>query len=246
MYASAPNNMNEKKEKKLIIISGGNGYLGSAVAKKFTESEWTVATLSRNKDTANPLSYACDITDDASVASAVKSIVDTHGLIHACVHAASEAVDGKTKLLDVPPAIFDTQISIAVKGAFIFAKTAIPYMTQGSAFIGITSALIEPGVTLSPMGAYISAKYALRGFLRSLAPEVNSQGIRVYAVAPGYLPGGLNRGIPEALITFLGKKSGAGDAKVEDVAEMVRQICIDESSFPTGTSISIPGGAQSL
>jgi NAD(P)-dependent dehydrogenase (short-subunit alcohol dehydrogenase family) len=70
--------------------------------------------------------------------------------------------------------------------------------------------------------------------------------VRVYAVAPGFLPGGLNKGLPDAIIKFLGKKSGAGDSTPEDVADVVLKICTEPAFYASGSSISIPGGISPL
>lgn len=236
--------MNEKN-KPLAIISGGTGYLGSAVASCLKEKGWIVASIGRS-DTTDPLSFRSDITDEAEVQKTVTTIVDSYGPIDACIHAAAVPVDAKTPVLSLPAGSFDEQINIAVRGAFLLAKSAIPHMKEGSAFIGVTSALIEPDVALSRMGSYVTAKYALRGFLRTLASEVSVQKVRVYAVAPGFLPGGLNKGIPEAILKFLGKKSGAGDSTAEEVAEVIGKICTEPTAYVPGSSISVPGTSHPL
>ena len=82
------------------------------------------------------------------------------------------------------------------------------------------------------------AKYALRGFLRALSAEAKQT--RVYAVAPGYMAGGLNAGIPGAVLSFLANKSGAGVAERDDVASLVVELCTRPNAYPSGSSITVP------
>ena len=237
--------MSENNNKPLAVISGGSGYLGTAIRAALERKGWVVVTLGKTKS-EDLISFLCDITNEAETLSTINHIVSVYGNINACIHAATAPVSSKVGIDSMTVESFDSQINVAAKGAFLFAKAALPNMGKDSAFIGITTALIEPGTSLQPMGAYITAKYALRGFLRSLSEEVRLKNIRVYAVAPGFLPGGLNKGIPEAVLKFLGKKSGAGDAKIEDVVSVIEKICTEPSAYPQGSSITIPGKINPL
>lgn len=222
----------------LAVISGGTGYLGSAVRDALTTSGWRVAVLGRHLDESD-LEYRCDITIEEEVLSAVKKITNRYGAIAACIHAAAPAIDNKA-VLTLTPEAFNAQMDTAARGAFLLAKAALPYMSEQGAFIGITTKLIESGTSIFPMGSYILAKYALRGFLRILANETRSKGIRVYAVAPGFLPGGLNKDMPESVINLLAAKSGIGKTSAKDIADLIKKLCANEAGFPSGSSIALP------
>ena len=127
----------------------------------------------------------------------------------------------------------------SVRAAFLLAKEVAGHMQKNAAFIGITTHAIEPGV-LQPHGAYIPAKYALRGFLRALSAETKESGIRVYAIAPGFLPGGLNKDIPQSIQDFLAQKSGTDQTSVRDIATLARELCVGDTRFPSGSSIAFP------
>ena len=224
----------------LAIISGGNGYLGSVIADTIAGAGWRVVILARTlSKEASTESYECDITDPDSVARVIKTITDTYGVIQACIHTASPRL-ARTRILDTDLESFDSHIATAIRGAYLLARATVPHMSIGAAFIGITTTAIESGKSPSPLGSYIPAKYALRGFLRVLSSEVQSAGIRVYAVAPGFLPGGLNRDIPQKVVDFLTSKSDAGVASPDDIAEIIKEICINPEAIPSGSSISFP------
>jgi len=226
--------------KKVAVLTGGTGYVGSAIAAELKKLGWEVAILARNISV--PEGYTCDIGDEQSVHAAIKSVVEKYGTIHACIHAASAPIDQKNKMMTrVEVGDIDLHLRTTVRGAWLLTKTALPHMQPGSCFIGITTTLIEPGTSLPPLGGYILAKYALRGFLRTLAAEVKGIGIRVYAVAPGFMFGGLNQGIPDNVVSLLAQKSGAGVTSSGDVAKLIAQLCDTPSSFDNGVSITLPG-----
>ena len=226
--------------KPLAIISGGTGYLGGAIMESLLRAGWRVVSLSRaaSKDSTIE-SYKCDITDEVSVEKTIGIITDKYGPIQACIHAASPKLS-RTKLAETPLESFDAHIAVSVRGAFLLARASLPHMKEGSTYIGITSSVIEQDKLLPPLGSYISAKYALRGFLRVLSSEVTPQNIRVYAIAPGFLKGGLNRDVPGKIIDFLSSKSDSGFASIEDIADIVKNICVNPGAIPSGSSISYP------
>lgn len=224
-------------KKPLAIISGGSGYMGSAISAALRNAGWNVAALNRSARKEEG-AYQCDITDPVQVQEAIQKITKRYGDISACVHAASPRIVNKP-LLETDVESFELPVRIAVRGAFLLAKEVIPQMKAGSAFIGITSKFIEPEIAVPPAGSYVTAKYGLRGFLRTLTSEVRAKNIRVYAVAPGVLPGGLNDGVSPAMINFLASKSRAGTVAVEEVAALVQKLCTVPDAYPTGSSIAI-------
>jgi len=224
---------NDMKE-QIAIIAGGTGFIGKVIAGALKRSGWKVVTLSRRGGGESDLK--CDITDENAAREVIRSIADTYGTIDACIHSAAVKIDSK-----------DTsgmQTSVALLGAKNLAAAALPHMAEGSAFIAITTKLIEPGIKTMPTGDYLSAKSALRGYLRELARSAGN--IRVYAVAPGFIAGGLNEGIPVAFLEMFAKKTGAGMTTAEAVADIVKKICIDVAAYKPSSSIAIPGEVTAL
>ncbi len=228
--------MQHVREKSVAVVSGGEGYLGSAIGRALTEKGWKVFSLGRHAKGED--SYQCDVTSEDEVRECIERITNQHGSIRACIHAATAGLE-KKPLLTLDAVSFDASLAVAVRGAFLLAKFALEHMHEDSAFIGITTKLIERGVSLPPTGSYVTGKYALRGFLRSLSVEARPQKIRVYAVAPGFLPEGLNRDTPAPIVSLLAKKSGAGRSDVEEVAALVTRLCIERDAYPAGSSITL-------
>lgn len=230
--------MENASTQPVAIVSGGSGYLGSAIVKCLEARGWQVAALGRTH--RGNASHACDITNERDVATAIAGILKTYGRIDACIHAAAApTLPTPKKLLDLEVAEYTDHLAVAAHGAFLLAKYAAPHLPQDGTFIGITSALIEAGATPPPLGPYLPSKYALRGFLRALASEARA--IRVYAVAPGYMRGGLNKDLPDAALALFARKTGAGETSAEEVAEKVAAMCLGEDTPQSGVSITIPG-----
>lgn len=235
----------DTQPKPLAIISGGTGYLGTAIAGELKHAGWKVAMLSKSAPRSNGEVYKCDVSNEEDVRAVLSEIRAAHGLIAACIHAASPPLERKP-ILSVSTASFDAALNTSVRAAFLLAREMAEHMADNAAFIGITTHAIEPG-TLQPHGAYIPAKYALRGFLRALSAETKESGIRVYAIAPGFLPGGLNKDMPQPIQDFLAQKSGTSQTSVRDIAILARELCVGDTRFPSGSSIAFPSlGASPL
>ncbi len=238
-YKCAMNNMNTgNHSKSLAVVSGGTGYLGTAIATELKNAGWRVVSLSKSASKSNDEVYTCDIANEKDVREAIASITKIHGPLSACIHAASPPLE-RIPILSVPTASFDAALNTNARAAFLLAREMAEHMAENAVFIGITTHAIEPG-TLQPHGAYIPAKYALRGFLRALSAETKKSGIRVYAVAPGFLPGGLNKGIPKTIQDFFARKSGTDSESPKEIATLIRRLCVGDTKFPPGSSIAFP------
>lgn len=232
--------MSKNQKGQLAVVSGSTGHVGSAIAVCLRDAGWRVVGLTHDKTHAGDDVYVCDVADAAAVESTIERIIREHRSIEACIHAAAAPIENKP-LMHTAVESFDTSLMTAVRGAFLLAKSVVPHMQKHAAFIGITSKLIESEAELMPMGAYIPAKYALRGYLRALAADTKSLGIRVYAVSPGFIAGGLNQNVPKPILELLARKSGVGETSAEEVARVVTEICIHPDVYPPSSSISIPG-----
>ncbi len=229
--------MNNETKKPLAVISGGTGYIGSAVAEELKHRGWQVAILSRKaNDNANFPLYICDITDEQQVGKAIAAITAAQGTISACIHAAATPLDRKA-LLSTSLDSFTGSVDASLRGGFLLAKAVVPHVSHGASFIGITTEALDaqkPGA----MGSYLVAKHALRGLLRVLAGELAGKSISVYAVAPGFLPGGLNGDLPPAVMEFLKKKDDKMQSP-EDVAGLIADICEQPDTFSAGSSVNV-------
>ena len=90
---------------------------------------------------------------------------------------------------------------------------------------------------------YAASKAGIIGFTKALAKELGPRGVRVNAVAPGYIDTELTEGLPEDLRGFLLQNTPLGRLGTpRDVATAVRFLCSDEASFVTGEIMLVDGG----
>jgi NAD(P)-dependent dehydrogenase (short-subunit alcohol dehydrogenase family) len=115
----------------------------------------------------------------------------------------------RKKLIDTDSEDFEAQFGAGVRGGFAFFQTLGRIMRshQSGGLVGITSEAVDqdyPGA----MGAYVPAKYAMRGMLRTLKAELEPFGVRVHEVAPPFLPVGMNRDLPSRPFELMEEKKG--------------------------------------
>ena len=227
-------------DKPVAVITGGSGYLGGAICEALVRRGWNAASLSRRASTASGTdSYICDITKRTDVDAAISRIAGKYRRIDACIHAAAAPIERKP-LSQASPAALEAGMRTALDGASSLAHAALPHMRKGSVFIGITTEAIDSPAPSASLDGYISAKRALRGFLGALSHEAKD--IRVYAAAPGFLPGGLNSDLPKAMREMLADAEGS---TVEAAAEAIAAICAEPDRFPAGSTIRVPSGIAS-
>ncbi len=230
---------------RTALVTGASGLLGAHFARVLAEAGAQVVMAARRVDamaeTAAAIGarvVALDVTDDASVRSAF----DAAGPVQVLVNNAGIAV---TKpLLAQTAADFDQVLDVNLRGCFLVATEAARRMAQtgGGSIINIASILGEriiPGVA-----GYTAAKAGLLHLTRQMAVELARHGIRVNAIAPGYVASDINR-------DFFG--SEAGQAMVrripqrrlgtpDDLTGALLLLASDASRHMTGSTITVDGG----
>lgn len=226
-------------DNKVAVISGGTGYVGSAVALKLAADGMIVALVYNNASDkeveailgglpgSGHKAYRCDITDALAVSGVVENIEDELGPIYACIHTAGEKPDRK-KLYLTSSDDFRRQFEVNVFGSFNFISVCAARLKghEEGVIVGITTAGVVSESSISGLGAYVPAKYALQGILAMLKAELTQYGVRVYSVAPGFMAGGMNNGLPKAFVDIVKDKSPTKSlATASLVAEKVSLLC---------------------
>ncbi|MCF7676250.1 MAG: SDR family oxidoreductase [Akkermansiaceae bacterium] len=154
-----------------LVITGGSGGLGSAIAEAFRNPQWNIAAPGRRE---------LDVADPAAIAAFFSNLP-----VDLLVCAAG--LTGEQPLARLPESIWDEVLAVNFTGAAACARAVLPGMiARGSGhllFVSSFSALHPPpGLT-----AYATAKAALLGLTRDLAARHGAQGVRVNAILPGFL-----------------------------------------------------------
>jgi NAD(P)-dependent dehydrogenase (short-subunit alcohol dehydrogenase family) len=180
---------------------------------------------------------ALDVTDPAAVEREIAYCIDTYGQLDALVNNAGRAVLGATELL--PMADFRLSMEVNFFGVVALTQAALPHLrTSGGRLLTISSV---GGVVGQPFNdAYCAAKFAVEGFLESLAPVAAALGVRVVIVEPGAVASEFvaNVGRPTAddgpyaplLAAYLERTAGAfaNAQSADDVAALLVELLMDE------------------
>jgi NAD(P)-dependent dehydrogenase (short-subunit alcohol dehydrogenase family) len=172
----------------VVLITGASSGIGHAVASAFAAKDFEVFGTSRNPQRTDPIAgvelVPLDVTDAASVAAAVATVVQRAGRIDILVNNAGSGVFGAAEESSDAQAqeLFDTNFFGLVR----LTREVLPHLrAQGSGrIINVGSVL---GFLPAPYGAlYAASKHAVEGYSESLDHETREFGVRVSVVEPGY------------------------------------------------------------
>jgi len=245
---------------KVAVITGGTGGIGLAAARLFVAEGARVVLVDLDRarlDAAvaelgsdNALGVAADVTRPEEVAGYVEAAVARHGRIDVFFNKAG--IDGAVaSIVDYPVEMFDQVMAVNVRGVWLGLKYVIPVMARGGGgSIVITSSVA--GLRGVPrISAYIGAKHAVVGIMKSAALECAPLGIRVNTINPAPIATRMIEALEQ------GYAPGAGEiikkkmenavplrryGTPEEVARLALFLASDEASYITGNAYPVDGG----
>ncbi len=184
-----------------------------------------------------------DVTNEQDWIDAIRATVSNYGKLDILVNNAGTGA--RFKVEDTTEEVWDTQMNIHAKGAFLGTKHAIPEMRKigGGSIINVSSIYGLVGSETST--AYHAAKGAIRLFTKSVAIQYAKENIRVNSVHPGYAHTPLTqRGYANAeyLENIRSRVPIGRVGTADDIAYGMLYLASDESSFVTGSELVIDGG----
>lgn len=239
---------------KTALITGGSGGIGRACAIKLAldgyavvinyynnekKAEDTVRLITEKGGVAS--AYRADVTDINQVKKMMRDVATNYGGIDVLVNNAGMVKDGY--LLTVTPETLDKCISLNVKGYYYCAQQAVLKMFRKKSGIIINMSSISSLIALEGQSVYTATKGAVNAMTVTLAKELAPMGIRVNAVAPGFVETDMLDTIPEEKKKeYLNTIPMHRFCKAKEVAEVVSALCSDAFSYVTGQIIVLDGG----
>lgn len=240
------------------VVSGGSRGLGLAIVERFLARGDRVATFSRSGSAAlaelastHPgrlYDERCDGADPAAVRRFVTNAVERFGRVDHCVANAAVAVEGV--LATMSDADIDRMLTVNLRGAIVLARECVrQFLAQprsgpareAGAVVMVSSIVADRG---SPgLAVYAATKAGLEGFARALAREMGPRGIRVNAVAPGFLDTDLSATLSPSNRERIVRRTPLGRlGEPSDIVGAVDFLTGPGAAFVTGQVLTIDGG----
>jgi len=238
---------------RTVIVTGGSRGLGASLVQLFLDEGDRVSTCSRSTteqisaweadpSIADRFHYAAvDVGDREACHSYVRDVVKRFGGVDVLVNNAGVARDGVLGTFSDDDV--DAVVDLNLKGTVAMTKAAVRDMLRrGSGqVINISSIVGLSGYR--GLSVYGATKAALIGLTKALARELGSRGVRVNAVAPGYLRTEMTHGLDDDQMDQIVRRTPLGRmGEVHDVAAAVRFLASDEANFITGHVLVVDGG----
>lgn len=237
-----------------VFITGGGSGIGASLTEGFLQQGAKVAFVQR-RDAAEfcdrmeaaygnrPHFMPCDITDTAALQAAIGEASERHGPVTVLVNNAANDERHLTK--DVTEAFWDRNQAINLKSYFFACQAAAAGMRAagGGAIINFTSISYMMGNAGYP--SYVTANAGINGMTRALAREFGPDGIRVNALAPGWVLTEKQHELwatPEGLAAHLERQCLKEHLAPEDIVGGVLFLASKISKMMTGQTLVIDGG----
>lgn len=253
-----PKSGSPQTAQKVALVTGGAGGLGSSVALRLAADGLAVAIAYRSSgDAAEKLArdicsgggkavaIAADLADEASAAMLAVRALETFGRVDVLVHAASPSLPS----VDAAQARYrdyDPFLRVYLGAALELARALSPGMSERRfgrlIFLGTAAMLGTPPPKWS---AYLVAKHALWGLVKSLALELGPHGITANMVSPGMTVTELVAGVPARLKEFEARTIPARRlARPEDTSAVISFLAAETAGYINGVNLPVTGGPR--
>jgi NAD(P)-dependent dehydrogenase (short-subunit alcohol dehydrogenase family) len=225
--------------KKIVVVTGASGALGSIIAETFLRHGASVVAVGRDAEkiklTHQPehqlVKLSADVTHETHVISLFNTVQKDLGGLDILVHTVGGFLGGQN-IQNTSAAAWDNMMSLNLRSAFLCSKSALPQMeTKGGGKIVTISALAALEVKAN-RAAYLTSKAGLIAFTQAVAEEGKSINVQANCIAPSIILTAANkRDMPDM--------DHSAWIKPEDIAATVLHLCSETSNSITGNIIKM-------
>ncbi|WIT09889.1 3-oxoacyl-[acyl-carrier-protein] reductase [Paucibacter sediminis] len=238
---------------KVCIITGAAQGIGLATALKFAQEGATVVVCDRRAEGVDAAVAACeaagasamgrvlDVTDRVSVDLMTAAVLEQYGRIDVLVNNAGITKDARLQKMSLEQ--FDAVIDVNLRGVFHCAQAVADTMVaQGGGVILNASSVVGIYGNFGQTN-YAASKFGVIGFTKTWSRELGPKGVRVNAVAPGFIETPILGTIPDKVMDEMRahvplKRLG----KPEEIANVYAFLASDEASYVNGAVLEVSGG----
>lgn len=243
-----------RTDSPVILVAGGTGSIGSAIAREAVAQGWRVVLHGRDTGKARTLAeeigngvtaIAHDIVQPDAALRIVADAVSACGRLDAvidCVASGPAGIRITGPFPDTDPTGYGMFLDLSAAWFQRLGHAACPQLAvQGGTLIALVS---DAGIFAAPRQAIIgAARAATIGFVRNLAVEAARDGIRVHAISPSFVAGSASaRRLGSERMEKAGARAGLGLPTAADIAPLALFLCGPGATRITGQVISVNGG----
>lgn len=242
-----------KLNNKVAVITGGASGIGKRTALLFAEEGAIIAICDINMDAMRKFSelftknnyahatYQLDVSNYSDTISTFEKIASKFGKIDILINNAGITADAQLKNMSEEQ--FDSVIGVNLKGVFNCTKAVSKIMIkQGSGVILTPSSVVGIYGNFGQTN-YTASKFGVIGMTKTWARELSPKGIRVNALAPGFIRTPMTEKMPQEILEMMREKTPLKRLGEDiDVAKAYLFLASDDASFITGAVLPVDGG----
>ena len=239
-----------KLENKTAIVTGGAKGIGRAAVKKLLSEGASVDVWDLDEKAGNDLSEKLgsqvsfrkvDVSKIEEVETAVKNVIEKYSKIDILVNNAGITMDSSLKKMT--PEQWQKVIDVNLTGVFNCTKIVSKHMLEKQTGVILNATSVVGIYGNFGQTNYVASKAGVIGMTKVWARELGRKGIRVNAVAPGFIETEMVAAMPDNVLDGMRDKTPLNRlGKPEDIANAYAFLASDEASFINGAVLSVDGG----